>query len=66
MLPSLKYRRIRGDLINTFKIFNYSNNTNKTLFSLMEDAQTRNNDEFKILTQYSRTNIRRKKKCLTE
>ena len=58
-LPTLKYRRIRGDLINTYKILNNTNATNTTLFQLAnKDSKTRNND-LKILTQYSRTNIRK-------
>ena len=57
-LPSLKFRRIRGDLINTYKIFHNKDNTNKQLFQLTNESRTRNK-ELKILTQYSRTNIRK-------
>ena len=56
-LPSLKYRRIRGDLINTYKILRNCN-SNTTMFQLTNDLRTRNN-ELKLFTQYSRTNIRK-------
>ena len=60
-LPSLKYRRIRGDLINTYKILSNTNSgvcTNNTMFQLTKDPRTRNN-ELKLYNQYSRTNIRK-------
>ena len=45
-LPSLEYRRVRGDLIETYKIKNglYDPITTSTLFDLPYNKNTRNNN----------------------
>ena len=58
-LYSLKGRRIRGDLIQTFKIFHEIDNIKKEkLFPLATYRGTRN-QEFKLRKRYSRTDIRK-------
>ena len=58
-LHSLKGRRIRGDLIETFKIFNgFTNINTNNLFILSNDTRTRNH-EHKIFIQHCNTNRRK-------
>ena len=58
-LPSLKYRRLRGDLITTYKLFtNPNSNGFERFFSNAPSTITRNNTG-KIYKEYSRTNIRK-------
>ena len=58
-LHSLKGRRIRGDLIETFKIFNgFTNINTNNLFILSNDTRTRNR-EHKIFIQHCNTNRRK-------
>ena len=59
-LHSLKGRRLRGDLIQTFKIFNQIDDLDmKNFFALSETTYTRNS-EAKIFIKYSKTNKRKK------
>ena len=55
-LPSLKYRRTRGDLIQVYKLFK-SNNYSK-FFTLSTTNNTRGHN-LKVYKNHSRTNIRR-------
>ena len=58
-LHSLKGRRLRGDLIQTFKIFNQIDDLDmKNFFALSETTYTRNS-EAKIFIKYSKTNKRK-------
>ena len=58
-LHSLKGRRIRGDLIEIYKIHNNLTDIDfNKLFSTCSSDRTRNN-EGKLFIQYSRTNIRK-------
>ena len=58
-LPTLKARRIRGDLIQAFKIFNNIDDLHvQDLFILSEYDKTRNSTD-KIFIQFSRTNARK-------
>ena len=57
-LPSLEYRRFRGDLIETFKILNgyYDPATTKGLFTLCGDDSTRGHS-LKLRVKQSNTNL---------
>ena len=56
-LPSLKFRRLRGDLITVYNIFNDANRCNR-FFSVVPHNITRN-QERKIFKQRCRTNLRK-------
>ena len=58
-LPSLKTRRIRGDLIQTFKIFNNIDNIDKACFFEPALTNITRNSSDKIQIQYSNSNIRK-------
>ena len=63
-LPSLKARRIRGDLIQTYKIFNRIDDLDiNDFFKTISVDKTRNSD-LKIYIEYSRTNTR--KHCFSQ
>ena len=57
-LPSLEYRRFRGDMIETFKILKgfYDPITIKDLFTLVEDNTTRGHS-LKLKVKQSNTNL---------
>ena len=58
-LPSLKYRRTRGDLIETFKLLQGETNLNlKDFFQLRPNSSTTRNPEFKIFKEYAKTRTR--------
>ena len=59
-LPSLKYRRLRGDLIEVYKIMTMENtNCNKQkLFNISDINQTRGHS-MKLRMQHSNTNLRK-------
>ena len=58
-LPSLKYRRLRGDLITAYKYFCDPNVTNfQSLFHLAPCDKTRKHEQ-KLFVRYARTNIRK-------
>ena len=58
-LPSLKYRRTRGDLIQTYKIFNGIDNLDtNTFFQLSTNLRTRNSQD-NIFIRHCRTNKRK-------
>ena len=57
-LYSLKGRRIRGDLIQTYKIFNKVDNLEFEQFFPLTNNKTRNND-FKIYIRHCKTNKRK-------
>jgi ribonuclease P/MRP protein subunit RPP40 len=56
-LPTLEFRRWRGDLIETYKTFNHYS-TNPLAFFQMSDTVTRGHT-YKIAKKYSRTDIRK-------
>ena len=57
-LPTLKYRRLRGDLIYMYKIFNNLVDTESNMLTVVPYNRTRNCTQ-KLYVQYSRTNTRR-------
>lgn len=58
-LPSLKFRRLRGDLIQTFKIFNRIDDIDPShIFDLNINTNTRNS-LFKIFIAHAKTNTRK-------
>ena len=57
-LPSLVYRRLRGDLIEVYKYTHKCYDT-KSLFEIQEDDRTRGND-FKIKKQGCRRDVRKR------
>ena len=59
-LPSIRYRQIRSDLIQAYKIINKIDNLNcENFFKFTSHEKTRNNT-LKIYKPYARTNIRKK------
>ena len=57
-LPSLKFRRVRGDLIQAFKIINDIDNIDKNRFFVFNtDCKTRNSYN-KLYKVFSKTRIR--------
>ena len=57
-LPSLKHRRLRGDLITTYKMFTNPNPTDFEHFFSLTSTNTRNK-EGKIYKQHCKTNLRK-------
>lgn len=59
-LPTLQHRRIRGDLINTFKIVNniYDNRVTQNIFQMEESSRTRGHTK-KIFKKRCRLEIRK-------
>ena len=58
-LPSLKYRRRRGDMITVYKILNGLSKLDwRDFFTKVTDDRTRHS-EYKLYIQYSRTNTRK-------
>ena len=58
-LPSLKFRRLRGDLIQTYKIINNINDTNADqIFQMLNYNRTRNSSK-KIFIKHANTNTRK-------
>jgi hypothetical protein len=57
-LPSLKYRRFRGDLIQLYKITNNIDDIDFNNFFTTNTNITRNSNN-KLYVNYSRTNIRK-------
>ena len=58
-LPSLKARRIRGDLIQCYKIFRQVDDIDvETFFTQAKSQSTRNNTD-KIFIKYSKLNVRK-------
>ena len=57
-LPSLEYRRFRGDMIETFKVLKgfYDPVSTKDLFTLVKDSSTRGH-AFKLKVHQSNTNL---------
>ena len=58
-LPSLKSRRLRGDLILTYKILNNSVDINTNMFFTSPALNITRKSTNKIFIKYSRTNIRK-------
>ena len=58
-LPSLEYRRLRGDIIQVYKIVNglYDPITTKSLFEITENNKTRNNNPNKLYKKRTNTNL---------
>ena len=63
-LPSLKSRRIRGDLIQAYKIFNHIDDLDFNLFFKLSSVSTTRNADFKIYIEFNRTNKR--KHCFSQ
>ena len=59
-MPTLKYRRLRGDMSETFKIINgiYDRDVTEGLLDLDQNTRTRRNDK-KLKKKYSKLNIRK-------
>ena len=57
-MPTLQYRRLRGDMIETFKIINgiYDRDVTDGLLDLDQNTRTRGNDK-KLKKKYSKLNI---------
>ena len=57
-MPTLKYRHLRGDMIETFKIINgiYDREVTEGLLDLDQNTRTRGNDK-KLKKKYSKLNI---------
>ena len=58
-LPSLKHRRIRNDMIETFKIFHQYNHVDFDNFFTMSTIDKTRNQEGKLFLSRSNTNIRK-------
>ena len=58
-LPSLKSERIRGDLIQMYKIFHDINDMDKNKFFALLSYDNTRNSVGKIFIKYSRTNLRK-------
>ncbi len=57
-LPSLKFRRIRGDLIQAFKIINNIDNVDKDLFFTFRSDDRTRNSENKLYKKFTKSRIR--------
>ena len=59
-MPTLKYRRLRGDMIETFKIINgiYDRDVIEIFLEMDQNTRTRGNDK-KLKKKYSKLNIRK-------
>ena len=59
-LPTLSYRRLRGDLIETYKILNelYDPVVTRGILTLSEESRTRGNSQ-KLFLNNSRLNLRK-------
>ena len=59
-MPTLKYRCLRGDMIETFKIINsiYDRDVTEGLLDLDQNTRTRGNDN-NLKKKYSKLNIRK-------
>ena len=57
-IPSLKYRRIRADLIQTYKIIHGIDNIDKCEFFKLYDSYTRNSD-LKLYKHYCSSSLRK-------
>ncbi len=57
-LPSLKFRRIRGDLIQAFKIINGTDNIDKDLFFTFNTECRTRNSENKLFKHFTKSRIR--------
>ena len=57
-LPSLKYRRLRGDLIEVYNILKEDANGNNKFFKISNITQTRGHSK-KLIMQHSNTTIRK-------
>ena len=58
-LPSLKYRRIRGDMINVYKILNDKHSTNRRLLKLNETTYNTRGHDKKLIKGRYKTDIRK-------
>ena len=56
-LPSLEYRQLRGDLLQTFKIIHDIDNIDKNEFFSMSDNETRNKN-LKLFKHFAKTKVR--------
>ena len=57
-LPSIKYRQIRSDLIQSYKIIHKIDNINSdNFFTISQNSRTRNPD-LKLFKPFAKTNIR--------
>lgn len=58
-LPSLKARRYRGDLIETYKFFHMYDDTEFSSFFILNKINSTRNNEGKLFVLRSRTNLRK-------
>ena len=58
-LPTLEYRRIRGDMIETFKILNNIYDSRVTNFLSNSNFSTTRGHNFKLFVQHANFNIRK-------
>ena len=58
-LPTLAYRRIRGDMIKTFKILNNIYDSRVTSFLSKSNFSTTRGHNFKLFVQHANFNIRK-------
>ena len=58
-LPTLVYRRIRGDMIETFKILNNIYDSRVTNFLSISNFSTTRGHNFKLFVQHANFNIRK-------
>ena len=58
MLPSLKYRQTRGDLIQTYKVLHKVDNINPDNFFQLSSNKTRG-DDLKLFKDFAKSDVRR-------
>ena len=58
-LPTLKYRRFRGDLIQVHKIINQIDDLKFDTFFTPTKSDITRNAEYKLYVEYSKTNVRK-------
>ena len=58
-LPSIKYRQLRGDLIQTYKIIHNIDNINSHDFFTLSTYESTRNSTLKLFKQHAKSNTRR-------
>ena len=58
-LPTLKYRRFRGDLIQVYEIINQIEDVKFDTFFTPTKSDITRNAEYKLYVEYSKTNVRK-------
>ena len=57
-LPSIKYRQMRGDLIQTYKIVHNIDNLDKDSFFRLNPSNNTRNSHLKLEKEFSKSSIR--------